>query len=408
VISIIVPAYNQHELTGECLAAVHAHTRDYEIILVDNGSDPPIVAGNKTIRNESNLGFPVAVNQGIRAAKGDVIVLLNNDVIVTPGWAEGLTEDLADFAIVGPVTNYAAGCQRVTLPVYADTAELDHEAEAWARAKVREIQPVRFVIGFCMAFRRSLFDDLGPFDESLWPCSGEEIDFCLRARAAGHRIGVARAVYVHHVGSQTFNDMAKAGLVDYAAVAKRNDAHLTARWGADFWSLQQTVDSPAGIRLNLGCGRFHLPGFVNVDQFEQLEPDLVADVLALPYQPGTVDEIYAGHLLEHLTYDQGQQALAYWRSLLRPGGVIRVTVPDFDVIAAKHLRAPTADSMRELCDLYLYSYVQESLHRYTYNAALLVEALARAGFVGLERLPVDYPYFVDPVDWQVGYMGVRP
>jgi len=79
----------------ECLNAIGAHTSDHEVIVIDNGSDPPFASSMKSlIRNETNLGFPVAVNQGIRAAKGDIICLLNNDVIVTPGWADNLIKAL--------------------------------------------------------------------------------------------------------------------------------------------------------------------------------------------------------------------------------------------------------------------------------------------------------------------------
>ena len=86
MILIIVPAYNQQDMTFECLSAVLKHTQDFEIILVDNGSEPPIkppfsgFIETRIIRNEENRGFPAAVNQGIRAAKGDIIILLNGVV----------------------------------------------------------------------------------------------------------------------------------------------------------------------------------------------------------------------------------------------------------------------------------------------------------------------------------------
>lgn len=250
MISIIVPVYNQHEMTTECIDAVRARTQDYEIIVVDNGSTPWFHYGSpeyyvgreqewiRIIRNETNLGFPVAVNQGIRAAKGDIIVLLNNDVIVTPGWAAALVRHLDQVAIVSPMTNYCAGMQRVTLPAYRDGDELDARAREWARKNAGQSVPVNWVIGFCMAFRRSLYDELGEFDESLWPCSGEEIDFCMRARQAGHDIGIAQDVYVHHFGSQTFGDMARAGQLNYNEIVDRNDKHLSEKWG-NVWAKQK-------------------------------------------------------------------------------------------------------------------------------------------------------------------------
>jgi len=236
MISIVVPAYNHHEMTAECLAAVRDNTRDYEIILVDNGSTPAIEGA--TIRNETNLGFPVAVNQGIRAAKGDTIILLNNDVICTPGSLNRLDTWLHNFSIVAPCTNYCAGLQQVMIALYTDRAGLDEQARQWAADYAGASQEVNWVIGFCMAFKKSLWDEIGPFDESLWPCSGEELDFCLRARAAGHRTGIAWDVYVHHIGSQTFLDLEKAGTVKYSEICARNERHVMDRWGV-FWNKQE-------------------------------------------------------------------------------------------------------------------------------------------------------------------------
>jgi GT2 family glycosyltransferase len=241
MISIIIPAYNQHELTEQCIASVCRHTTDMEIILVDNGSTPRYseTGADVTIRNEKNLGFPVAVNQGIRAAHGDIIVLLNNDVIVTPNWLTLLAGSLYEFDIVAPMTNYCAGLQKINLPVYENEKELDRESSEYTRKHRHESVEVGWIIGFCMAFRKSLWEEIGPFDESLWPCSGEEIDFCLRAQAAGHKIGIARDVYVHHFGSQTFHDMQSAGQIQYNQIVERNNRHLAEKWG-EKW-IQQAV-----------------------------------------------------------------------------------------------------------------------------------------------------------------------
>jgi glycosyltransferase involved in cell wall biosynthesis len=117
VISIIIPTWNQNDMTRECVTAIRETTVDYELIVVDNGSDPPMpkmYAGFNDvtmIRNETNLGFPAAANQGVRAAKGEFVVLLNNDVVVAPGWEEGRSRRL-NVAIAGPMTNYCAGIQR--------------------------------------------------------------------------------------------------------------------------------------------------------------------------------------------------------------------------------------------------------------------------------------------------------
>jgi GT2 family glycosyltransferase len=260
MVSIVIPVYNQHEMTEECIEAIRRNTDSgtYEIIIIDNGSDPALDIphlgqhimqdknnpkgwhiGESIIRNEQNLGFPFAVNQGIIEAKGDTIILLNNDVIVTPGWAERLRHYLDNgWGIIGPVTNYCAGLQRVILPVYENEKELNTEAAKWSEAHKGETEEVTFIIGFCMAFKKSLFDEIGLFDATLWPCSGEEIDFCFRARKAGYKVGFTKDVYLHHFGSVTFKEMHDAGQVDYPETCKRNDEHLAERWGHDFWKRQ--------------------------------------------------------------------------------------------------------------------------------------------------------------------------
>ncbi len=413
MISIVIPVYNNHEMTQDCLEAVKANTQDFEIIIIDNGSTPPIEGA--TIRNETNLGFPKAVNQGIRAARGETIILLNNDVIVTPGWADRILHRLETFAIVAPLANYCAGLQQqIALKTYNDEKSLNDAAEEWSREHAGEFLEVNFVIGFCMAFKKSLWEELGGFDESLWPCSGEEIDFCFKAREKGYKIAIARDAYVHHIGSQTFMQMEKDGLLKYNDTIYQNDRHLAKKWGHDFW-LRQTgtlkastpVKVSEGIRLNLGCGLYKIEGLINVDQRESVHPDLLADALRLPYGPGTVDEIYAGHLLEHLTWDEGQAALRHWHSILKIGGTIMITVPDFDFLAKQYLENPTAANMRAMNDLYIYSYVQESLHRYCYGPALLKAAMTEAGFGEVERVAGGHPYFTSTMEDQVTYRGAK-
>jgi GT2 family glycosyltransferase/predicted SAM-dependent methyltransferase len=412
--SIIIPCFNQHDMTEECILAVRENTQDYELIIVDNSSSPPIhtpftgFVETTMIRNEENKGFPVAVNQGIAAAKGDVIILLNNDVVVTPGWAEKLTDALEDFSIVGPLTNYVAGFQRAEADPYENREELDRAAKEISEEFQGEIKEVNFVIGFCMAFKKSIWEEIGPFDESLWPCSGEEIDFCFRARAKGYRVGIALDCYVHHEGSKTLSDLEKAGQVKYEDLCKRNDTHLAEKWGKDFWQRQEVMPEVEGIRINLGCGRFHLPGFINIDQFESVKPDLIADVTNLPYELGTISEIYAGHLLEHFRKDDGMKALRYWWNILKPGGKISVCVPDYDFLVRQYVNNPGPEQLIVFNDTYIYSGIQPSPHQYAYSAALLEKVMKESGFVDIVRMPVNHPYFPEAVDWQVGFTGVRP
>ena len=100
--SIIMPCWNQVGFTQQCLAALKEHTRPaWELIVIDNGSNDGTAAYLAGVRdmasvpvtvvtNTKNVGFPAAINQGLRLARGEYLVLLNNDVIVTDGWLDQL------------------------------------------------------------------------------------------------------------------------------------------------------------------------------------------------------------------------------------------------------------------------------------------------------------------------------
>jgi len=418
-LSIIVPVWNGEDMTYEAIQAIMDNTESgtFEIIIVDNGSNPPFKPpftgfnDLTVIRNEENEGFPKAANQGIKAARGDIVVLYNNDVICTPGWADRLVGWLDEFDIIAPCTNYAAGIQNITIGTYSSRDELDSASEEFSEVNEGLCYDVNFAT-ISMFIKKKIFDDIGYLDEELWPSSGEDIDIGFRAREAGYRVGVAGDVYVHHDGSKTFEALHEAGIVEYDEVADQNDKHLAERWGDDFWNNQRyygktRILGEDAIRLNLGCGNFPMKGFINVDQFESVHPDLLADATDLPYGPNSVDEIYCGHMLEHLSWDEGQAALRHWWTVLKPGAELSIVVPDFDVLGKAYFDKPSPEELKKLNDYFMYSYVQDSLHRYFYSGALLKQAMEMSGFQRIEKMEVTHSSFVAVVDWQCGFVGVK-
>lgn len=85
-------------------------------------------------------------------------------------------------------------------------------------------------------------------------------------------------------------------------------------------------------KLHLGCGKCYLPGWHNVDIFSTPKADAYHDVTALPYAPESFEIIYASHLLEHVHRHMVLSVLNHWVALLRPGGTLRLAVPDFAAV----------------------------------------------------------------------------
>jgi len=242
VTSMVILTFNQLEYTRKTVESIRRHTPEpHEIIFVDNASTDgtvewlqALVARDpryRLIANDRNLGFSKGCNQGIEASRGDFILLLNNDVMVTPGWLSGL---LAPFSgsegigIVGPVTNNISGLQRVPGANYQGIDELDAFALEHRRRLPGCRVATRRIVGFCMLFRRSLPESIGLLDEDFGSGNFEDDDFSLRANLAGFRNLIAADVFIHHFGSATF----AGNKIDYAGAMAKNREIFNRKWSA--------------------------------------------------------------------------------------------------------------------------------------------------------------------------------
>jgi len=200
-VSVIIPAWNgRHYLPG-CLNALLAQAdQNVEIIVVDNASrdgSADFVAAQypqvHMIRNPQNVGFAGACNIGIRAAAGDVIVLLNQDTLVEEGWVIALREAFAetDAGIIG--CKILSAVDRALLHAGGYVHEIlgtpfhygENNTESHCIDSPREVQ---YVTGAAMAIRRRVIEQIGLLDERFFPAYYEDVDFCFRARAAGHKV----------------------------------------------------------------------------------------------------------------------------------------------------------------------------------------------------------------------------
>jgi len=177
------------------------------------------------------------------------------------------------------------------------------------------------------------------------------------------------------------------------------------------------------MRLNLGCGDFPLPragGWENWDEDRDVRPDVLRHVPPIDLADGTVEEVYAGHLLEHFAYDEGQALLRECHRVLVPGGRLGVVVPHTRLILSHYLRGnnPACEvpagrwwqmsDLDEVCGLFLYSTCQRSPHRWSYDVTTLHRALGAAGFVHVVPMAHDDARISVAAWWNLGMEAVRP
>mgnify|MGYP001171398301 CR=1 FL=1 len=233
--SIVIVTHNQWRHTRACLESIHLRTDlPYEIILVDNASTdgtPEFVSqfpDVQLIRNETNRGFPAAANQGILVSRGEQVLLLNNDTIVTTGWLErllGAFNNQPDIGLAGPVTNRISGEQQVSVS-YDDLAQLDGFAWDWGKQHQRQSLPTDRLVGFCLLIKREVIDRIGLLDERFGIGNFEDDDYCRRAIAAGYQCVIARDAFIHHVGSTTF----RASGINFDHLLRENRQKYEQKW----------------------------------------------------------------------------------------------------------------------------------------------------------------------------------
>lgn len=227
-VTVVVPVHGGLDDVRRCLESVVRHhlttSTPFGLLVIDDASPGPEVpalleafardAGGlpvEVIRNERNLGFVATCNRGFARAPGDV-VLLNSDTVVTAGWLDRLASAAAGpmVATVTPLTNSGSIC---TLPPGVVAAfdlagprpRIDECAVFVAEHSLARRPEVITGVGFCMYVTRAALDAVGPFDaETFGAGYGEEVDFCLRASAAGFRHLVEDSTYVHHRGAASF------------------------------------------------------------------------------------------------------------------------------------------------------------------------------------------------------------
>jgi GT2 family glycosyltransferase/glycosyltransferase involved in cell wall biosynthesis len=238
---VIVCVHNAIEDTKRCLESVLLCTSlPYSLIVVDDGSNDEtrdylagFAASHQAtlIRNERARGYTFAANQGLRVSKGDYVVLLNSDTVVTPDWLDRMIscgESDPSIGLVGPLSNAATWQSIPEIIVNGEFAQnelpegwtVDDMGRVVASYSARLYPRIPFLNGFCMMITRKVIDQIGYFDEKVFGRGyGEENDYGLRARKAGWQLAVAEDAYVYHAQSRSYSHERRKELSRHAGKA---------------------------------------------------------------------------------------------------------------------------------------------------------------------------------------------
>jgi GT2 family glycosyltransferase/SAM-dependent methyltransferase/tetratricopeptide (TPR) repeat protein len=299
--SIVIPTWNRRDLTEQCLVRLAAVTDgcEYEVIVVDNGSTDTTPEFLQTlsgdvhiIRNEENLGFAVACNQGAKIAQGQFVVFLNNDTLPLKGWLSALlreVESSPEIGVVGSKLLYEDGTIQhggVAFSWLYGTAYHIYTHVSADAPLVNRRRELQAVTGACMLVRRESFEAVGGFDEGFRN-GFEDVDLCLKIRDRGWSVVYQPQSTLYHLESQTPGRKAHE---------LENIARFIARWSIHWWLPDEYIlYAEDGFACHMwkenDRWRERVAPFANASERAQWEYVAAVQRLTKLHDPGALDEL---------------------------------------------------------------------------------------------------------------------
>jgi GT2 family glycosyltransferase len=246
-VTLIIPCHNGWDLTRACLDSV-TETVDRElcgeVVVVDDGSTDETAAQLRrrareddrlrVIRARRNRGYVDSCNLGASRASGEILVFLNNDVVLLPGWLPPMLRLFMDWAGVGAVGGRLiatdGSLQEAGGVVFCDGSAMNYgrgETDLLAPF-VSHVREVDYCSGALLATPRELFSGFGGYDVRYRPAYYEDTDYCFRLRDRGYRVMFQpEAAVVHREGGTSGTDLG-SGVKRYQEVNRRK---FVERWG---------------------------------------------------------------------------------------------------------------------------------------------------------------------------------
>jgi len=240
-VSIILLSYNLPDLLDSAIRSIlnRSFYPNLELIIVDNKSSPETLRvikkhkkdkRVKAILNHKNFGFAKGNNIGLKQATGDYLIIINNDILITPGWICRLLFHIkkSNVGLVGVVTNAIGNEAKVELQYNPkNTAEFENRAREYTSKKWGSVMKLKNIAAFCWIKSKKTYKKIGGFDEQFKIGMFEDDDYCQRINNANLSILCAEDVFIHHYSMSSFK---KLSFDKYMKIFNENKEKYEKKW----------------------------------------------------------------------------------------------------------------------------------------------------------------------------------
>lgn len=349
MISIIIPTFGDQVRVSKLITSIRKFEKDasYELIVInDNPSKMIKVDGGIVLQNTKNKGFAASINWGLKEAKGNILLLLNDDIVFNQPVLYNLPLHFVDdkLGVLGATLFYP------NKSVQHAGMYFDHKTKSFHHIKVHPKEPKYMiaVTGAFFAISRKLYEAQGGLDERFF-LACEDTKYCLDAWKRSFKVKLSKDVRAIHEEGATRGRTPQE---------KRKHLKWTTEEAKGIREFKATLDlsqikaaekevrklNGEQIKIEVGSGYNPQPGYKHLDIRKGLpQLDYVCDFVSqpLPFNDGEVSEILANHVIEHIPFRKLPFVVGEWARVLEEGGRLTLRTPNLRFICEKYLKGET-------------------------------------------------------------------